>query len=185
MPVGLLVFISIGIITITLMIIGGIKGVKSQMRYRFATLLIMPFLAISCTNGSKYDITESIFFLVMTNIQYYPEEYLNKDISLDCFTYNVESVNGQKYLCGVRKCTAGFGCKCGKDTVIGFILNYDKEIPEPKNQYEDTNEKSWIHIAGKLASKDKTRIEINSYDAEGNISDQTEFVDSYHLMFPL
>ena len=141
------------------------------------SLLLLPLLLIGGCQPNTCNITESTFFLVMTNIQYYPEEYLNKDISLDCFTHNVEAVNGQKYLCGVRKCTAGFGCKCGKDTVIGFILNYDKGIPEPKNQYEDTNEKSWIHIAGKLASKDKTRIEINSYDASGNISDQTEFVE--------
>ena len=92
------------------------------------SLLLLPLLLIGGCQPNTCNITESTFFLVMTNIQYYPEEYLNKDISLDCFTYNVEAVNGQKYLCGVRKCTAGFGCKCGKDTVIGFILNYDKEI---------------------------------------------------------
>ena len=113
----------------------------------------------------------------MTNIQYYPGRYLDKDITLDCFTYNVSDVNNNTYLCGVRKCTAGFGCKCGKDTVIGFILNYSGEIPEPKNQYEDTNEKSWIHITGQLVSQEKTPIEINSYDASGAISDQTEIVE--------
>ena len=140
-------------------------------------LLLIPsvFLLTGCQNDCN--IVESTFFLVMTNIQYFPEEYLNKNITLDCFTYNVKDVNNQEYLCGVRKCTAGFGCKCGKDTVIGFILNYDGEIPEPKNQYEDTNEKAWIHISGQLASKEKTAIEINSYDASGNISEQTEIVE--------
>jgi uncharacterized membrane protein YcgQ (UPF0703/DUF1980 family) len=113
----------------------------------------------------------------MTNMQYYPEEYFNKDITLDCFTYNVVDKNNKEYLCGVRKCTAGFGCKCGKDTVIGFILKYDGDIPAPKNQYEDTNDKSWIHIVGQLESEEKTQIEIFSYDTEGNVTDQTEIVE--------
>ena len=140
------------------------------------TLLSSLFLLVGC-QSNNCDIKESTFFLVMTNIQYYPEEYVNKDISLDCFTYTVKDINNKEYLCGVRKCTAGFGCKCGKDTIIGFILNYNKEIPAPKNQYEDTNDKAWIHITGQLASTDKTQIEISSYDADGNISDQTEIVE--------
>ena len=110
----------------------------------------------------------------MTNILYYPEDYLNKDLSLDCFTYNVTDINDVNYLCGVRKCTAGYGCRCGKDSVIGFILNYEGNIPEPKNQYDDTNDKSWIHIAGKLSSKDKTHIKMYSYEAEGNKTDTVE-----------
>ena len=140
-------------------------------------LLLIPSLLTltGCANDCVID--ESTFFLVMTNIQYYPEEYIDKDITLDCFTYNVKDINNKEYLCGVRKCTAGFGCKCGKDTVIGFILHYDGDIPEPKNQYEDTNDKSWIHIVGKLASEEKTPIEINSYDAEGNVLPQTEIVE--------
>lgn len=160
-----------------LSILGTFKGVKSQIKYRFISMLLLPFLVFSCTNTKDCNITESTFFLVMTNIQYYPEEYLDKEISLDCFTYNIQDVKGETYLCGVRKCTAGFGCKCGKDTVIGFILNYNEKIPEPKNQYEDTNEKSWIHIAGKLTSKEKTKIEINSYDSSGNMDEQTEIVE--------
>ena len=140
-------------------------------------ILLIPSLLLLTGCQNNCNITESTFFLVMTNIQYYPEEYLKKDITLDCFTYTVKDVNNKEYLCGVRKCTAGFGCKCGKDTVIGFILNYDGNIPAPKNQYEDTNDKSWIHISGKLASQEKTAIEINSYDASGNIADQTEVVE--------
>lgn len=142
------------------------------------TLLLIPSLfALVACQQSSYVLKESTFFLVMTNIQYYPEEYVGKDITLDCFTYNVADKNGTEYLCGVRKCTAGFGCRCGKDTVIGFILNYEGDIPEPKNQYDDTNEKAWIHIVGQLASEEKTSIEIYSYDAEGNITDQTEIVE--------
>ena len=140
-------------------------------------LFVIPSLFVLTACQNNCNITESTFFLVMTNIQYYPEEYINKEITLDCFTYNVTDVNNQEYLCGVRKCTAGFGCKCGKDTVIGFILNYDGDIPEPKNQYEDTNDKAWIHIVGQLASEEKTAIEINSYDADGNVTDQTEIVE--------
>ena len=142
------------------------------------TLLLIPSLfALVACQQSSYVLKESTFFLVMTNIQYYPEEYVGKDITLDCFTYNIADKNGTEYLCGVRKCTAGFGCRCGKDTVIGFILNYEGDIPEPKNQYDDTNEKAWIHIVGQLASEKKTSIEIYSYDAEGNITDQTEIVE--------
>ena len=139
-------------------------------------LLILPALfgLVACEEDCV--LTESTFFLVMTNIQYYPEQYMNKEITLDCFTYNVIDIHEEEYLCGVRKCTAGFGCKCGKDTVIGFILNYDKEIPLPRNQYEDTNDKSWIHIVGKLASEEMKEIEIYSYDADGNVTDQTEIV---------
>ena len=140
-------------------------------------LLLIPSLLLLTGCQNDCNIAESTFFLVMTNIQYFPEEYVNKNITLDCFTYNVKDVNNQEYLCGVRKCTAGFGCKCGKDTVIGFILNYEGDIPEPKNQYEDTNDKAWIHISGQLASKDKTAIEINSYDSNGNITEQTETVE--------
>ena len=142
-----------------------------------SALLLIPSLLLLTGCQNDCNIPESNFFLVMTNIQYYPEEYVNKNITLDCFTYYVKDVNNKDYLCGVRKCTAGFGCRCGKDTVIGFILNYEGEIPEPKNQYEDTNEKSWIHISGQLASKEKTPIEINSYDASGNITEQTEIVE--------
>ena len=142
-----------------------------------SALLLIPSLLLLTGCQNDCNIPESNFFLVMTNIQYYPEEYVNKNITLDCFTYNVKDVNNKDYLCGVRKCTAGFGCRCGKDTVICFILNYEGEIPEPKNQYEDTNEKSWIHISGQLASKEKTPIEINSYDASGNITEQTEIVE--------
>ena len=133
---------------------------------KILSCLLTPLLLIGCSNQNNCIIKEKTFFLVMTNIQYFPEEYINKNIELDCFTYSIMDIHEKEYICGVRKCTAGFGCKCGKDTVIGFILNYDGEIPAPKNQYENTNEKSWIHIGGQLSSVEKTNIQIYSNDGQ-------------------
>ena len=127
-------------------------------------LLSIPFLLSSCSKN--YDMNESTFFLVMTNIQYYPEEYIGKDISFDSFTYKLTSTQGDDYLCVVRKCSSGFGCKCGKDTIIGFIVDNDLGLPEPKNQYDDTNEKAWVHIVGQIKSVEKTEFEIYNSNNE-------------------
>ena len=127
-------------------------------------LLSIPFLLSSCSKN--YDMNESTFFLVMTNIQYYPEEYIGKDISFDSFTYKLTSTQGDDYLCVVRKCSSGFGCKCGKDTIIGFIVDNDLGLPEPKNQYDDTNEKAWVHIVGQIKSVEKTEFEIYNANNE-------------------
>ena len=102
----------------------------------------------------------------MTNMIYYPEQYLDSRIQFDCFTYTLVDVDGKAYTCGVRKCSAGYGCTCGKDTIIGFILDYDGDIPAPKNQSEDTPDKTWIHLDGKLASAQKTDIRIYAYIGE-------------------
>ena len=126
-------------------------------------LLSIPFLLSSCSRN--YDMNESTFFLVMTNIQYYPEDYVNKDLSFDSFTYKLTSVQGDEYMCVVRKCSSGFGCKCGKDTIIGFIVSNDVELPEPKNQYDDTNDKAWVHVTGQIKSSDKTTFEIYNADS--------------------
>ena len=127
-------------------------------------LLSIPFLLSSCSND--YDMNENTFFLVMTNIQYYPEQYINKEISFDSFTYKLTSTQGEDYLCVVRKCSSGFGCKCGKDTIIGFIVDNDLGLPEPKNQYDDTNEKAWVHIVGQIKSTEKTEFEIYNANNE-------------------
>ena len=127
-------------------------------------LLSIPFLLSGCSKN--YDMNESTFFLVMTNIQYYPEEYIGKDISFDSFTYKLTSTQGDDYLCVVRKCSSGFGCKCGKDTIIGFIVDNDLGLPEPKNQYDDTNEKAWVHIVGQIKSVEKTEFEIYNANNE-------------------
>ncbi len=134
-------------------------------------LLSIPFLLSSCT--TSYDMNESTFFLVMTNIQYYPEDYVNKDLTFDSFTYKLTSVQGEEYMCVVRKCSSGFGCKCGKDTIIGFIVNNDIKLPEPKNQYDDTNDKAWIHVTGQIKTSDKKVFEI--YNAD-NIPEEVSFL---------
>ena len=130
-----------------------------------ALALVLP----ACGAKTDYKLNEKNFFLVMTNMWYFPAQYLDCDIECDAFTYRITDVGGESYLCGVRKCSAGYGCTCGADTVIGFILNYDGEIPEPRNQSEDTGDKSWIHIKGRLTSDVFTEIEINAYDADGNV----------------
>ena len=146
-------------------------------------LLAVPFLLMGCSNQNSYVLTETSFFLVMTNIQYYPEEYLNKDITFDCFTYELTSTSGETYMCGVRKCSSGFGCKCGKDTIIGFIMDKDIGLPSPKNQYEDTNEKSWIHVTGQIESVNKTVFKIYTAD---NTEEEVQFlsfrVDDFSLV---
>ena len=141
---------------------------------KFASLLFIPFLLTCCTGETKeYVLDESSFFLVMTHIQYYPEDYINKDITFDCFTYELTSTSGESYLCAVRKCSSGYGCKCGKDTIIGFIVSKDLGLPEPKNQYENTNDKSWIHVTGQLESIEKTEFSIYSAD---NTAEQVQFL---------
>ena len=156
-----------------------------RMVKQLLTLLSLPFLLSGC--AADGNIKENRFFLTMYNIQLYPEEYINKQITLDCFTYDIEDINGKITTTGVRKCPSAYGCKCGKDSVIGFILNYDGEIPAARNQAEDSVEKTWIHISGKLASQEKTTLELPSTDADGNpITDTIQFltlnVDSLNLI---
>ena len=133
-------------------------------------LVVMVLLMAICINlpacGKKkgYSLDEKTFFLVMTNLQYYPEQYLDKDIEFDCFSYALEDIDGKTYMCGVRKCSSGYGCTCGKDTVIGLLLEYDGKIPEPRNQGDDTNDKTWMHLKGKLKDNEKTKIRIYAYN---------------------
>lgn len=134
------------------------------------SLLCVCLLLTGCgEKKDSYVLDEDTFFLVMTNMQYYPEQYLNADIAYDCFTYALEDVNGDTHICGVRKCSSGFGCTCGKDTIIGFILEYDGDLPTPKNQSEDTPEKAWVHLVGRLKSAQKEAITIHSYLPDGSI----------------
>jgi len=132
-------------------------------------VILLLVTTVACGTPDSYVLTEDTFFLVMTNIVYYPEQYLGKDIAFDSFTYRLTDVEGKTYTCAVRKCSAGYGCTCGKDTVIGFILDYEGVIPEPKNQGADTVEKTWIHTVGQLANTEKTYISIYAYDSDGNI----------------
>ena len=161
-----------------------LKSSRIRHQKRIISLLMLPLVLTGCSKEQKnYTLNESTFFLVMTNIQYYPEEYINKDITFDCFTYELVSTTGETYLCGVRKCASGFGCKCGKDTIIGFIMDKDIGLPEPKNQYEDTNDKAWIHVTGQLASADKKTFNIYGAD---NSEEEVQFlsfkIDSFSLI---
>lgn len=143
------------------------------MKRALKRLLLVPFLLMGCSGPKSYTLNETTFFITMTNIQYYPEEYINKDITFDCFTYELESTDGNQYLCIVRKCSSGVGCKCGKDTIIGFIVDKDIGLPSPKNQYEDTNDKAWIHVTGQLESTEKTTFSISS---NTDTSEQVQFL---------
>ena len=132
-------------------------------------------LLVGCGTGS-YILNEDTFFIVMTNMQYYPEQYIGAHIEYDCFVYHLEDVDGNVYVCGVRKCSAEYGCTCGNDTIIGFLLDYDGEIPEPVNQSEDTNDKAWIHVTGTLDSAEKTNIEIYAYTDGVKDTSKTEVI---------
>lgn len=127
------------------------------------TILAAALTLVGCASPSEYILDETTFFLVMTNMQYYPEQYEGAYIEYDCFTYSLTDVDGTNYMCGVRKCSSGYGCTCGNDTIIGFILEYDGELPEPKNQSEDSNNKTWVHLRGKLKGSEKTTITIYAY----------------------
>lgn len=144
-------------------------------------LLVLCVLSAACSTKSGYVLTEDTFFLVMTNMQYFPEQYLGEKIELDCFSYELTDIDGITHICGVRKCSSGYGCKCGKDTVIGFLLEYDKEIPAPRNQSEDSNDKTWLHLSGKLKSQHKTEIKIYAYN--GNGIDYNTVESIYFLSF--
>ena len=143
------------------------KAVKRIITALIAALTAFSVLPLAACGGDEgYVLNEQTFFLVMTNMQYYPEQYVKKNVELDCFTYELIDVDGKRYICGVRKCSSGFGCTCGKDTIIGFLLDYDGTIPEPRNQSEDSVEKTWVHLKGKLDSAEKTDIRIYAYNGD-------------------
>ena len=52
-------------------------------------------------------------------------------------------------------------------------MDQDLGLPEPKNQYENTNEKSWIHVTGQIPSVDKKEFSI--YGADG-VTEQVAFL---------
>ena len=142
------------------------KGFKKPSILLLAVILACCSLFCAC--GVSGEILEENFFLSMTNIQYYPQNYTDVDIKYDCFTYRLTDVNGKDYICGVRQCSSGYGCNCGNDTIIGFLLDYGGTIPEPKNQSEKSVEKTWVHIVGKLQSATPKEIEIYAYKKVGD-----------------
>ncbi|MGN1103655.1 MAG: hypothetical protein ACI4QI_02145 [Candidatus Coproplasma sp.] len=141
------------------------------MKKIFKLLAVAALAALSMLAACSDDfiLTEKTFFTVMKNVQYYPSNYIGKYLEFDCFTYDLSDAYGEVYRLGVRKCSAELGCTCGNDTIIGFILQYDGEIPAPVNQSGDDVEKTWVNLRGQLVSTDFTEIEIHSYDAAGNV----------------
>lgn len=144
--------------------------------------LSMALLAVLTGCGSNsYVLTETNFFRVMSNMLYLPEQYLGKDVSLDCFVYEIEdAITSEKFICGVRKCSSEYGCTCGNDTIIGFILVYEGEIPAARNQSEDSSDKTWIHIAGQLVDAEKSYVHVWTYE-NGEKTDQTEKIYFYRF----
>lgn len=144
---------------------------KRLLALAAALLLLLP----GCGGPKDYTLDEETFFLVMTNMQYYPEQYLGSKLEFDCFTYELVDVDGSSYLCGVRKCSAGYGCTCGNDTIIGFVLDSDGALPAPKNQSDDSNDKTWVHLTGGLRDAEKETVTIHAYLPDGTVDpDRTE-----------
>ena len=106
---------------------------KKAISLLLALALCLSFFG--CGGKTKdYVLNEDTFFLVMTNMQYYPEQYLGSTLEFDCFTYELVDVDGNSYICGVRKSSSEYGCTCGRDTIIGFLLESAEPLPEPRNQ---------------------------------------------------
>lgn len=153
------------------------------MKHAIRTLLsVLAVLCILLTGaGCDYVLNERTFFKTMTNMLAFPSSYMGSNIELDCFVYELTDVeSGEEYTLGVRKCSSGVGCTCGNDTIIGFILDYDGSIPAAKNQSEDTNDKAWIHIAGKLESETPETIAISAY-TDGVPNGQTEYIQMFRF----
>ena len=127
-------------------------------------LLILVVLLAACSQKTDgYVLDEKTFFLVMTNVQYYPAQYVGKNFVFDGFVYDLEDIDGVHHTCIARKCSAGYGCTCGKDTIIGFVIRYDGDLPAPRNQGDDTNDKAWVHCKGQVASATKQDIKVYAY----------------------
>ncbi|MGN0814644.1 MAG: hypothetical protein ACI4MH_05380 [Candidatus Coproplasma sp.] len=136
---------------------------------KLIAVAVLTVLSLLAACSDDFVLTEKTFFTVMKNVQYYPSNYIGKYLEFDCFTYDLTDADGEVYRLGARKCSAELGCTCGNDTIIGFILQYDGEIPDPVNQSGNDAEKTWIHLRGQIVSADFTEIEIHSYDASGNV----------------
>lgn len=152
---------------------------KHAIRHILSALVILA--AILSGAGCDYVLNERTFFKTMTNMLAFPSSYMGSEIELDCFVYELTDVeSGEAYTLGVRKCSSGVGCTCGNDTIIGFILDYDGAIPAARNQSEDTNDKAWIHISGKLESDTPETIAIAAY-TNGVPNGSTESIQMFRF----
>ena len=150
---------------------------KKAISLLLALVLCLSFFG--CGKAKDYVLTEDTFFLVMTNMQYYPEQYLESTLEFDCFTYELTDVDGKNYICGVRKSSSEYGCTCGRDTIIGFLLDSAEPLPAPRNQSEDNGDKTWVHLTGRLKSAEKTEITIHSYLPDGSVDPERNEVISF------
>lgn len=144
-------------------------------------MILVSALAISafCACGkTEWILNEENFFFTMNNVQMFPERYLNNVFELDCYTYELVDVNGVSYMCGARHCSSGYGCTCGNDTIIGFVLIYDGAIPAPTNQSDKNSvEKTWIHVRGTVTSGQHTEISVYTYtNGEPDMSKPAETI---------
>ncbi|MBR1867953.1 MAG: hypothetical protein IJ800_05175, partial [Clostridia bacterium] len=65
-------------------------------KYLLLILSLFCVLPLACSRSTGYTLTEQTFFLVMTNIQYYPEQYIGQKIEYDCFSYELTDIDGKK-----------------------------------------------------------------------------------------
>ncbi len=133
----------------------------------------------ACAKRQGYALDEKTFFLVMTNVQFYPDRYVGEDFEFDAFVYDLVDVDGNRHVTVARKCSAGYGCTCGKDTIIGFAVANDIELPPARNQSENNNDKTWLHIKGRIPSQDKQEIKIYAYS-----NGQTDYNTVETISFP-
>ena len=145
----------------------------------FLLVLALCLAFFGCGKARDYVLNEDTFFLIMTNMQYYPEQYLESTLEFDCFTYELTDVDGNRYICGVRKSSSEYGCTCGRDTIIGFLLESAEPLPEPRNQSADNGDKTWVHLTGRLKSAEKTEITIHSYLPDGSVDPERNEVISF------
>ena len=62
-------------------------------------LLCLSLTAFAC-GGKDVVLTEDTFFYGMLTIQMYPDEYVGKKISFDCFTYRLTDTDGNELITG-------------------------------------------------------------------------------------
>lgn len=143
---------------------------------------VCSLFSVAC-GDSNYILTENTYFKIMTNLYMYPNNYVGANIEADCFTYKITDIDKKEWIVAVRLCSSGYGCACGQDSVIGFLLDYDGEVPAPVNQSDKDGEnchtKAWIHLKGTLETAEKTNIKIlSSTGAEEKIAFVTMKVES-------
>lgn len=150
-----------------------------KLKFMCLALVFAAVVSVLCACGkTEWILTEENFFFTLNNVQMFPERYLNNVFELNCYTYLITDTEGNTYLCGVRHCSSGYGCTCGNDTIIGFLLDYDGEIPEPVNQSDKNSvEKTWIHIRGTIETAERVQIKVYAYtDGVADPSKPTETI---------